>query len=238
MEFVIPLSKWISTPSGIPAVMHVCDLIFMTSDSTELHEEKRTSRLSHWSRLSCCLQRESEENQNSRSCYIKSVFYLHRVQSTVFKETPMAECLYSSGFFWGLLCLFSALHKPHFWPFCFLKDPDDDKHLNFPRTWIAKHSHKDMKVCYLKHDCGRGSIMWHGAAYVNICLAEGVYSPSYLKKQIISGWAPLPCGTCSSFTGIILSAGRGSGVGSDKKEGEESVHHVKFPLNAFNFKIF
>lgn len=152
-------------------------------------------------------------------------------------KTPMAECLYSSVFLVVVL-VFCLLHKPHFWPFCFLKDPDDDKHLNLPRTWIDKHSHKDMKVCYLKHDCGRGSIMWHGAAYVNICLAEGVYSLSYLKKQIISGWAPLPCGTCSSFTEIILSAGRGSGVGSDKKEGEESVHHVKFPLNVFNFKIF
>lgn len=47
--------------------------------------------------------------------------------------------------------------------------------------------------------------------YVNICLAQGVYSLSYLKKQIISGSAPLPRGTCSAFSETILSAGRGEG---------------------------
>lgn len=44
-------------------------------------------------------------------------------------------------------------------------------------------------------------------AYVNVCWAEGARSLSYLKKQIISGSAPLPCGTCSSFPEMILSAG-------------------------------
>lgn len=38
--------------------------------------------------------------------------------------------------------------------------------------------------------------------------AEGARSLSYLKKQIISGSAPLPCGTCSSLPEMILSAGR------------------------------
>lgn len=47
------------------------------------------------------------------------------------------------------------------------------------------------------------------SVYVNIYLAQGIYSPSYLKKQIISGSAPLPRGTYSSFTEIILSAGKG-----------------------------
>lgn len=68
--------------------------------------------------------------------------------------------------------------------------------------------------------------VWHGAAYVNICLAGGAYSLSYLKKQIISGSAPLPRGTCSPLTEIILSVG----VGEDKREGEESRHHVTIPL--------
>lgn len=79
--------------------------------------------------------------------------------------------------------------------------------------------------------------MWHGAVYVNICLAQGVYSLSYLKKQIISGSAPLPCGTCSSFTEIILCAGRGSGSGGMRKRVKNLYHHVIFSLNAFNLHL-
>lgn len=45
-------------------------------------------------------------------------------------------------------------------------------------------------------------------ANVNVRGAEGARSLGYLKKQIISGSAPLPCGTCSSFPEMILSAGR------------------------------
>lgn len=44
-------------------------------------------------------------------------------------------------------------------------------------------------------------------ANVNVRGAEGARSLGYLKKQIISGSAPLPCGTCSSFPEMILSAG-------------------------------
>lgn len=42
----------------------------------------------------------------------------------------------------------------------------------------------------------------------NVRGAEGAHPLGYLKKQIISGSAPLPCGTCSSFPEMILSAGR------------------------------
>lgn len=44
--------------------------------------------------------------------------------------------------------------------------------------------------------------------YVNVCLAQGIYSVGYLKKQIISGSAPPSCGTRSSFAEIFLAAGK------------------------------
>lgn len=48
-------------------------------------------------------------------------------------------------------------------------------------------------------------------ASVNVRGAEGARSLGYLKKQIISGSAPLPRGTCSSFPEMILSAGKKRG---------------------------
>lgn len=95
------------------------------------------------------------------------------------------------------------------------KHPDDDKH-----RLSHTHTHTDTEglLNFTPPETplwsGGGSVTprRHGAVYVNVCLAQSVYSLSYLKKQIISGSAPLPSGTCSSFTEIILSVGwaRGS----------------------------
>ena len=85
-----------------------------------------------------------------------------------------------------------------------------------PRWWqtLPFPTHSRIDTPHLKRHCSRRVSVTprrHGAVYVNICLAQSVYSLSYLKKQIISGSAPLPSGTCSSFTEIILSVGRARG---------------------------
>ena len=100
--------------------------------------------------------------------------------------------------------------------------------LRAPRWWQTSklptypdaNTQRHRRSVNLKHHCGPGSVRpcdMEIAVYVNICLAHSAYSLSYLKKQIISGSAPLPCGTCSSFTEIILSARRGRGFGKIRR---------------------
>lgn len=120
--------------------------------------KKKTSRLSHWGRIFCSLQKERKKKQNSRSCYIKT-FIWSLTPFTVFdfgvcvpamwrasEQKPMAKCFYSCVVigvlvFWMFGSYINHILTSFFFP---NKHPDDDKHLNIPCTWIDKHSHKDM----------------------------------------------------------------------------------------------
>ena len=115
-------------------------------------------------------------------------------------------------FCWDRSLSIWLLHKLPLWPsffFFFFSQKT-------PRWWqtLPFPTHSRIDTPHLKRHCSRRVSVTprrHGAVYVNICLAQSVYSLSYLKKQIISGSAPLPSGTCSSFTEIILSVGRARG---------------------------
>lgn len=142
------------------------------------------------------------------------------VKQAVVLFTIRDQCFCGAGVIWAKhprlsvfilqlcwFCLFSVSYIIHIFDL-FFKHTDDEKHLNIPRIRTAKHSHKIAQcVCVTQNPIVCGWCITNGAAYVNICLAEGVYSLSYLNKQIISGSAPLPSGTCFSFTEMTLSAG-------------------------------
>lgn len=131
--------------------------------------------------------------------------------------------------FW-FVRLFSASYINHVWPFFFLKSPQ--MMTNIWTSHVPEQINSHTKVSYLNDGRGRGfwCSMWHETAYVSICSAEGIYSLSYLKEQIISGSAPLPRGTCSSFTEIILSAVRGRRVGRGWERGWRMCASCKIPF--------